>query len=160
MRKIITILASAVFYIEAEAQKYPVIADMDTHFPLAGVSVAGNNGQRATTDYSGKFHTTLHITSATISKKHYMQRRVGATELQQDTLFLIPQEVVLNDIVVTSPGFSLDMQKAMQGIKDNAKLPNPNQGFNLLGIFQLLAPSKKTKAYGRAEKIKKILDNY
>ena len=43
-----------------------------------------------------------------------MQRRVNATDLRQDTIFLIPQEVVLNDVVVTAPGMSFDVNKAMQ----------------------------------------------
>lgn len=89
-----------------------------------------------------------------------MQRRVGATELQQDTIFLIPQEVVLNDVIVTTPGFAFDAQKATKSIRDNAALPNPNQGFNLLGLFQLFAPGNKAKTQTRAKKIKKILDKY
>ena len=89
-----------------------------------------------------------------------MQRRVNATDLQQDTIFLIPQEVVLNDVVVTAPGMSFDVNKAMQKEMDAARLPKPSEGFNLLGLFQLLVPSAKAKAQSRAEKIKKILDKY
>lgn len=144
----------------ARAQKMPVVADMDTRVPIAGVVVSTNNGQRVVTDYTGRFHTQLPFSSATVSKKHYMQRRVNATELQQDTLFLIPQEVVLNDVVVTAPGMSFDMKKAMQKEMEVARLPKPSDGLNLLGLFQLIMPSAKTKAQSRAGKIKKILDKY
>ena len=144
----------------ARAQKMPVVADMDTRVPIAGAVVSTNNGQRVVSDYTGRFHTQLPFSSATVSKKHYMQRRVNATDLQQDTIFLIPQEVVLNDVVVTAPGMSFDVNKAMQKEMDAARLPKPSEGFNLLGLFQLLVPSAKAKAQSRAEKIKKILDKY
>lgn len=160
MKKITTTILFTVVFCYAQAQKHPVIADMDTRLPLSGVVVATGNGQRATTDYLGHFHTELPFASATISKKNYMQRRVGATELQQDTIFLIPQEVVLNDVIVTTPGFAFDAQKATKSIRDNAALPNPNQGFNLLGLFQLFTPGNKAKTQTRAKKIKKILDKY
>lgn len=162
MNKFSTILLPLLllFCAAAVAQKYPVIADMDTRLPLPGVTVSTDNGQRVTTDYLGHFHTELPFTSATVSKKHYMQRRIGVAELRQDTLFLIPQEVVLDDVVVTSPGFSFDVQKALSSVKENASLPNPNMGFNMLGLLQMLVPSKKAKIQTRAQKIKKILEKY
>lgn len=125
-----------------------------------GAVVSTNNGQRVVSDYTGRFHTQLPFSSATVSKKHYMQRRVNATDLRQDTIFLIPQEVVLNDVVVTAPGMSFDVNKAMRKDIDAARLPKPSEGFNLLGLFQLLVPSAKAKAQSRAEKIKKILNKY
>lgn len=143
----------------ASAQRFPVIADMDTRLPLSGAIVSTSGGQRLTTDYTGHFHSSLPINSATISKKHYMQRRIGTAELQQDTVFLLPQAVVLDEVVVSTPGFSFDTQKALREIKENAALPNPNQGFNLLGIFSALFPSK-AKTQTRADKIKKILEKY
>lgn len=160
MNRIIAIYTMMCCCLAARAQKMPVVADMDTRVPIAGVVVSTNNGQRVVTDYTGHFHTQLPFSSATVSKKHYMQRRVNATELQQDTLFLIPQEVVLNDVVVTAPGMSFDMKKAMQKEMEVARLPKPSEGFNLLGLFQLIMPSAKAKAQSRAGKIKKILDKY
>ena len=160
MNRIIAIYTMMCCCLAARAQKMPVVADMDTRVPIAGVVVSTNNGQRVVTDYTGRFHTQLPFSSATVSKKHYMQRRVNATELQQDTLFLIPQEVVLNDVVVTAPGMSFDMKKAMQKEMEVARLPKPSDGFNLLGLFQLIMPSAKAKAQSRAGKIKKILDKY
>lgn len=161
MKFLAAIVALTLYTSAAMAQKHAVVADMDTHLPLPGAIVATDNGQRAITDYLGHFHTQMAFSSATISKKHYIQRRVGSAELQQDTIFLIPQEVVLNDVVVTAPSLSFDMQKSMRSISENAKLTQQaQQGCNLLGLFQLLMPSKKSKSAGRAGKIKKILDNY
>ena len=161
MKLIAAITALSLYASAACAQKHTVVADMDTRLPLPGATVATDNGQRATTDYSGRFHTPLPFSSATVSKKHYIQRRVGAAELRQDTIYLIPQEVVLNDVVVTAPGMTFDMQKSMRTISENAKLTEQaKQGGNLLGLLQLLIPSKKSKGITRSEKIKKILDNY
>lgn len=161
MKFIIVTIALALYSSAALAQRCKVVADMDTRLPLSGVVIATNNGQRVTTDYLGQFHTQVSFSSATISKKHYIQRRVDATELLQDTIFLIPQEIVLNDVVVTAPGMKFNMQGSMRSISENAKLTQQaQQGFNLLGVFGLLFQSKKSKASGRAEKIKKILDNY
>lgn len=161
MKRIATIMAASLAACAACAQRHIVVADMDTRLPLPGVVIATDNGQRATTDYLGSAHTALPFRSATVSKKHYMQRRVSYDEAQRDTVFLIPQEVVLDDVVVTAPGMALDMRKSMNSISENAKLNNmAKNGFNLLGLLQLLAPSKKSKAQSRAESIKKILEKY
>lgn len=161
MKRLAAIILCLYACISADAQKMPVVVDMDTKLPLSGVVVSTDNGQRTTTDSFGRFHTQLPFASATVSKKHYLQRRVSGVELRQDTLFLIPEEVVLKDVVVTAPGMAFDMQKSMRSISENAKLTQQaQQGFNLLGIFTALFPSKKSKAAGRAESIKKMLDKY
>ncbi len=160
--KILTVIIAALLYASAaHAQRHIVVADMDTRLPLPGVVISTDNGQRATTDYLGSTHTALPFRSATVSKKHYMQRRVSYDETQRDTIFLIPQEVVLEGVEVTAPGMAFDMQKSMRSISENAKLTQQaQQGFNLLGLFGLLFPSKKSKGIQRADKIKKILDKY
>ena len=159
MKKLFTTIYITLLCLDSMAQRQTVVADMDTRLPIAGAVVSTAGGKRLTTDYTGRFGSALPIKSATISKKHYMQRRVSDTELRQDTIFLIPQEVVLND-VVTAPGFSFNTQKALRSVKENAALPNPAQGFDLLGIVQILVPTKKAKSAERCEKIKKILDRY
>lgn len=103
MRKTATTFLFVLFCVAASAQRHHVVADMDTRLPLQGAVVATSGGQRLVTDYTGRFHSTLPVTSATVSKKNYMQRRVGAAELQQDTIYLIPQEVVLKEVEVTTP---------------------------------------------------------
>lgn len=106
MKKLFTTIYITLLCLDCMAQRQTVVADMDTRLPIAGAVVSTAGGKRLTTDYTGRFGSALPIKSATISKKHYMQRRVSDTELRQDTIFLIPQEVVLNDVVVTAPGFS------------------------------------------------------
>ena len=160
MKKLFTTIYITLLCLDCMAQRQTVVADMDTRLPIAGAVVSTAGGKRLTTDYSGRFRSALPIKSATISKKHYMQRRVSDMELRQDTIFLIPQEVVLNDVVVTAPGFSFNTQKALRSVRENAALPNPAQGFDLLGIVQILVPTKKAKSAERCEKIKKILDRY
>lgn len=141
-------------------QHRAVIADMDTRLPVAGAVVAASNGLRATSDYAGHWSMATAASSATISCKGYMQRRVNADELRQDTIFLIPQEVMLGGVTITAPGASFDTQKAMRGTRENISLPDPSKGFNLLGILHMIAPSGKAKGRERARKIKGILDKY
>lgn len=161
MRKTATTFLFVLFCVAASAQRQHVVADMDTRLPLQGAVVATSGGQRLVTDYSGRFHSTLPVTSATVSKKNYMQRRVGAAELQQDTIYLIPQEVVLKEVEVTTPGFSFDTKKALSKEMENAKFNQQvAQGGNLLGLLTLLLPSSKAKGITRAEKIKKVLEKY
>lgn len=114
MRKTATTFLFVLSCVAASAQRQHVVADMDTRLPLQGAVVATSGGQRLVTDYTGRFHSTLPVTSATVSKKNYMQRRVGTAELQQDTIYLIPQEVVLKEVEVTTPGFSFDTKKALR----------------------------------------------
>ena len=121
MKKLFTTIYITLLCLDCMAQRQTVVADMDTRLPIAGAVVSTAGGKRLTTDYTGRFGSALPIKSATISKKHYMQRRVSDTELRQDTIFLIPQEVVLNDVVVTAPGFNT--QKALRSVKENAAQP-------------------------------------
>lgn len=161
MKHIAAIITLALCASAANAQKRIVVADMDTRLPLSGAVVTTDNGQRVVTDCLGGASTQLAFRSATVSKRHYMQRRVTYDEAHRDTLFLIPQEVVLGEVEVTAPGWSLDMSKSMKTIGENVRLSQmATQGFNLLGLFQLFVPTKRSRALSRAESIKKILDKY
>lgn len=108
---------------------------MDTRLPLTGAIVSTDAGERVVSNHMGCVSLERACRSATVSAKNYMQRRVGVADMARDTILLIPQEVVLDNVDVTAP-----------------KL-----GFDMLGLFSLMFPSKKKS---RAEKIKKILEKY
>lgn len=86
MKKLFTTIYITLLCLDCMAQRQTVVADMDTRLPIAGAVVSTAGGKRLTTDYTGRFGSALPIKSATISKKHYMQRRVSDTELRQDHL--------------------------------------------------------------------------
>ena len=66
--------------------------------------------------------------------------------------------MVLDNVDVTAPKLGFDMQKSLRSVKENAKLDElARKGFDMLGVFSLMFPSKKKT---RAEKIKKILEHY
>ena len=138
-------------------QRRIIIADMESRLPVPGAVVATDRGERAVTDHTGTATLERTFRSATVSAKNYMQRRVGTGDMAADTLTLIPQQVQLKGVVVTAPKLGFDVQEAMRGVKENAALPKPGEGANLLGIFSLMFPSKKQT---RAQKIKKILEKY
>lgn len=138
-------------------QRRIVIADMETRLPIPGAVVSTDRGERAVTDHAGTASLQRTFRSATVSAKNYMQRRVGSADIAADTLLLIPQQVQLRGIVVTAPKMGFNIQEAMRDVKENAALPKPGEGVNLLGIFSAMFPSKKQT---RAEKIKKILEKY
>lgn len=158
MKKLMLTLALDICTESACAQqRHIVIADMDTHLPVPGAVVATDGGERAVSDHRGTATLQRAFRSATLSAKNYMQRRVGLAEMAADTLMLIPQEVQLKGVVVTAPKLGFNVQDALRGVKENAALPKPGEGVNLLGIFSAMFPSKKQT---RAEKIKKILEKY
>ncbi len=160
MKQFLATLTLAAAAAPSAAQHRHVVADMDTHLPIAGAVVAADNGLRATTDATGRFAMAMPFTSATVSRKHYMQRRVGQAELASDTIWLIPQEVMLAEVVVTTPGRQFDSRAALRSVRENAALPDPSKGFNLLGIIQTLIPSKAQKHAARLGKLKKVLEKY
>ncbi len=160
MKHIVATLLFALVCAPLSAQRRHVVADMDTHRPIAGAVVAADNGMRASTDATGRFSMAMPFTSATVSHRHYMQRRVGKAELAADTIWLIPQEVVLSEVVVTTPGRQFDSRAALRSVRENAALPDPSKGFNMLGIIQKLIPSKAQKRSARVAKLKKVLENY
>ena len=140
------------------AQHHIVVADMDTRLPLTGAIVSTDAGERVVSNHLGRVSLERACRSATVSAKNYMQRRVGVADMARDTILLIPQEVVLDNVDVTAPKLGFDMQKALRSVKENAKLNEQAQkGFDMLGVFSLMFPSKKKS---RAEKIKKILERY
>ena len=115
----------------------------------------------------GAWILSWSIQSKRSVKKSVMERfslhypEVWILLLQQDTIYLIPQEVVLKEVEVTTPGFSFDTKKALSKEMENAKFNQQvAQGGNLLGLLTLLLPSSKAKGITRAEKIKKVLEKY
>ena len=158
MKRLFLALALYICTASAQAQHHIVIADMDTRLPLTGAIVSTDAGERAVSNHKGVVTLERAARSATVSAKNYMQRRVGIADLARDTVMLIPQEVVLDNVDVTAPKLGFDMQKALRSVKENAKLDEQaRKGFDMLGVFSLMFPSKKKS---RADKIKKILEHY
>ena len=154
MKRLFLALAFYICTESAQAQHHIVIADMDTRLPLTGAIVSTDAGERAVSNHKGVVTLERAARSATVSAKNYMQRRVGIA----DTVMLIPQEVVLDNVDVTAPKLGFDMQKSLRSVKENAKLDEQaRKGFDMLGVFSLMFPSKKKS---RADKIKKILEHY
>ena len=90
---------------------------MDTRLPLTGAIVSTDAGERVVSNHMGCVSLERACRSATVSAKNYMQRRVGVADMARDTILLIPQEVVLDNVDVTAPKLGFDMQKALRSVR-------------------------------------------
>ena len=141
----------------AKAQKMPVVADMDTRVPSG---CRCKHQQRAACCY--RLYRTLSYAVA-FQQRNGFEEALYATPRERyrtTARHIVPYSARggAYDVVVTAPEMSFDMKKAIQKEMEVARLPKPSEGFNLLGLFQLIMPKAKTQS--RADKIKKILDKY
>lgn len=144
-----------------------IVADMLTRIPQREVMIYLNTNKTVTTPWDGTFCIDDSLfTSATIVRSGYVTRKMNREEFG-DTIFLIPTEGLLNEVVVV--GRRPDRSGLFSKINsvDAALIRNgQQQGFNPLGLLAYIVdklgvlPEKGAKARRKKEKQKAIIDNY
>lgn len=122
-------------FLTAQAQRKGVILNMETGIPIRDVKIYTNNGQVATTDYTGTYHIPQPFKSVTIVKPSFVSLTMNAYEMT-DSIELLPRMNTLSEVVVwgNRRRTTLNVQRAM---KDNKDYYTPKAGFSfdLFSIF-------------------------
>lgn len=104
----ITVLLTALY---ASAQRKIVVVDMETHLPVADVSVKTDSARAVMTDRNGVASISERFDSISFSHMRYLSDKVTFEEMK-DTMYLVPKNLMLPDVVVT--GVNPDLKKAMK----------------------------------------------
>lgn len=105
---LIIVILSAVY---VSAQRKIVVVDMETHLPVADVSVKTDSARAVMTDRNGVASISERFDSISFSHMRYLSDKVTFEEMK-DTMYLVPQNLMLPDVVVT--GVNPDLKKAMK----------------------------------------------
>jgi hypothetical protein len=93
------------------AQRKIVVVDMETHLPVADVSVKTDSARAVMTDRNGVASISERFDSISFSHMRYLSDKVTFEEMK-DTMYLVPKNLMLPDVVVT--GVNPDLKKAMK----------------------------------------------
>jgi hypothetical protein len=105
---LIIVILSAVY---VSAQRKIVVVDMETHLPVADVSVKTDSARAVMTDHNGVASISERFDSISFSHMRYLSDKVTFEEMK-DTMYLVPKNLMLPDVVVT--GVNPDLKKAMK----------------------------------------------
>ena len=105
---LIIVIFSAVY---VSAQRKIVVVDMETHLPVADVSVKTDSARAVMTDRNGVASISDRFDSISFSHMRYISDKVTFEEMK-DTMYLVPKNLMLPDVVVT--GVNPDLKKAMK----------------------------------------------
>ena len=105
---LIIVILSAVY---VSAQRKIVVVDMETHLPVADVSVKTDSARAVMTDRNGVASISERFDSISFSHMRYLSDKVTFEEMK-DTMYLVPKNLMLPDVVVT--GVNPDLKKAMK----------------------------------------------
>jgi heterodisulfide reductase subunit A-like polyferredoxin len=84
---------------------------METHIPIAGVSVKTDSAHAVMTDINGIANIAERFDSISFNHMKYLSDKVTFEEMK-DTMYLVPKNLMLPDVVVT--GVNPDLKKAMK----------------------------------------------
>lgn len=155
---LLTVCSLAMLQVLAQSKgKVIVVADMETHRPIRDVLVYLDNGDKVKLDWTCRFRLYHYkFKRATFSHPDYLKRVMDSSEMNVDTIFLIPNCQTLSEVVVTAkaPEINPQIGKSIQeaavasGVKPSGK-----------DFLSLLRPKdRKRKKLGK--KTMEALENY
>lgn len=139
----------------ASAQRKIVVVDMETHLPVADVSVKTDSACAVMTDRNGVASISERFDSISFSHMRYLSDKVTFEEMK-DTMFLVPKNLMLPDVVVV--GLNPDLKKALkknhERIMEQSTLQLKSNGltFDFANIIDRRA-RRDRKHYKKAKKI-------
>ena len=137
----------------AVAQRSSVVVHMETGVPMRGVIVITNSGERATSDYQGRFLLSKPYTSLTLTHSGFVPLSLERSQMT-DTIALMPQFNTLEEVTIWGRGRHVESKAVeMPGYIKNFGGPS---GHDFLSIFKkrvgLNAKQRKKHQW--------IIDNY
>lgn len=154
LRWVLFFMASG--WMMAGAQPRCVVIDKETGTPLRDVKVHTESGILAVSDYQGRVYIDTVFQSATLSHVSYLSRVVKAEEMR-DTLWMIPKENRLGEVVVWGTNRKNINSMVADATKNlEAYAPPPGlASFDFFNMFRKKPLSRKAR-----KKNKKLLDNW
>lgn len=143
-----------------------VVANIETGVPIRDVLVYTDDGQEAHTAWDGTFAMCESFATATFVHSKFERRVMYGGEAEGDTIWLIPSEGALNEVIIYGQrrDKSKQMNLLMSPVEAQLAQGAP-QGFNPLGLLALAydaiwGKKARNRKAMKEQKRKMILDNY
>ena len=140
----------------ASAQPRCVVIDKETGTPLRDVKVYTDKGTQTVSDYQGRIYLDTVFHSATLSHVSYLSRVVKAEEMR-DTLWMIPKENRLGEVVVWGTDRK-NINSMVSGATRNLEAYAPPKGLVSFDFFEMFR--KKPMSRKARKKNKELLENW
>lgn len=165
--RLVLLFLSLSLFLNLNAQRRLVVADVETLQPVAGVNVQGR-GLKGLTDSLGCILVNDSARTLVFSHTSYESRIINLTEVR-DTVYLISKLLSLKEVYVFGQGKGEDelkeLKKRLRIEKTEAQLaglrPEDMNG-NLLGLLGKLIPKswRRNKAAERRKRFQKMIEEY
>lgn len=142
----------------ARSQDFGVVADMQSHLPLRGVTVRTSSTHCVVTDWRGHFHIDREHHGATFSCVGYMARTLSAEEMRRDTVWLMPLTTKLDGVVVYAP--KADLKHAVGLNREELRMIGRGKSGASIDFFGMFDRRVRHVSPKERARQKRILDNY
>ena len=137
--------------------KVIVVADMETRRPIRDVLVYLDNGDEVKLDWTCRFRLYHYkFKRATFSHPDYLKRVMDSSEMNVDTIFLIPTCQTLNEVVVTAKAPTISPHIFDQVTEEIAGSGVKPSGMDFISVLR----PKDRKRKKLRKKTMEALENY
>lgn len=140
-----------------KAQTTGIVLDIETRSPIANVKIYTDNNKIYNTGRDGRFAIPIAFGSISVTHNNYIRRVFNRKEMQ-DTIFLLPKSITVNEVIITAkaPRISPDIMKSIKkSAFETGQTPSGMDFLGWLRIFEKGYVSKKERA-----KRRKAIENY
>ena len=147
------------------AQQF-VVVSTESGVPVRDVLVYTDNQQSVHSAWDGTFTLTEGFHSMTLQHPGFEKRIMEATEIEGDTIWLIPSINALREVVVYGQARSMTKKAGLAMSKTDLQLLESRpQGFSPFGLIALLydelwGKKQRHRAEMKRQKQQMIMDNY
>lgn len=155
MQRVVLIVTFIILAISSYAQRRIVVVDLETHIPVEGVTVKVDTFPSVTTNRYGVAYVELHFDSISFRHMKYLSDKITIEEMK-DTMFLVPKNLLLPDVVIT--GINPELKNAMKKNHERILSQPTFKGFTF--DFANLIDRRARRDRKHYKKAKKILEEW
>ena len=152
MQRVVLISTFIILALSSYAQRKIVVVDLETHLPVEGVTVKADSFPSVTTNRYGVAYIEQHIDSISFRHMRYLPDKITIEEMK-DTMYMVPKNLVLPDVVVT--GINPELKKAMK--KNHERMLQQPKAVGLTFDFANIIDRRARRDRKHYKKAKEIL---
>lgn len=155
MQRGFLIVTFIILSLSSYAQRRIVVVDLETHIPVEGVTVKVDTFPSVTTNRYGVAYIEQQFDSISFSHLRYLSDKITIEEMK-DTMFLVPKNLLLPDVVVT--GINPELKNAMK--KNHERMLSQPTFKGLTFDFANIIDRRSRRDRKHYKKAKKILEEW
>ena len=155
MQRVVLIATFIILSLSSYAQRKIVVVDLETNIPVEGVTVKVDSFPSVTTNRYGVAYIEEHFDSISFRHMKYLSDKITVEEMR-DTMYLVPKNLLLPDVVVT--GINPELKNAMK--KNHERMLSQPTFKGLTFDFANLIDRRARRDRKHYKKAKKILKEW